>query len=132
MKRLIATIVLLLAPASAHAQPVDCAKATSTAEMNACAEQDFIAADKSLNIAYAAALAYVKGRDVEKPYDAKSFEAALRESQRAWIAFRDADCKNLVAQEWSGGSGTASASLGCMTDLTTQRAKDLKERYEER
>jgi hypothetical protein len=31
--------------------------------------------------------------------------------------------------EWSGGTGTSSAVLGCMTELTKARAKDLAERY---
>lgn len=134
MKRLIATIVLLLplGSLSAHAQNIDCANALSTVEMNFCAEKDFNTADTALNSAYSAALAFVKGRDLEKPYDAKSFEEALRASQRAWLAFRDADCKDLVAQEWSGGTGTAAASLGCMTAKTIERTKDLKERYQER
>ncbi len=74
-------------------------------------------------------LASTKTRDLEKPYDAKSFEAAMRAAQRAWIAYRDADCKDLTAQEWSGGTGTTSAVLGCMTEKTMQRTKDLKERY---
>ena len=97
--------------------------------MNFCADKDFQAADKALNEAYEAALASTKTRELEKPYDAKSFEAAMRAAQRAWIAYRDADCKDLTAQEWSGGTGTTSAVLGCMTEKTMQRTKDLKERY---
>jgi uncharacterized protein YecT (DUF1311 family) len=133
MKRYLAIIVLplLLGSGSARAEKIDCTNASSTVEMNFCAEKDFQAADKTLNTAYEAALASIKGRDLEKPYDAKSFEAALRASQRAWLAYRDADCKDLVAQEWSGGSGTTSASLGCMTEKTMQRTKELKERYGE-
>jgi len=133
MKRLIATIVLLLPLGSiaAHAQKIDCENASSTVEMNFCAEKDFKAADKDLNVAYANAVTFIKARDLEKPYDAKSFEEALRASQRAWLAFRDADCKDLIAQEWSGGSGTAAASLECMTAKTTERTKELKDRYEE-
>ncbi|AGK57815.1 hypothetical protein HYPDE_30703 [Hyphomicrobium denitrificans 1NES1] len=133
MKRYLAIIVLLLSlgSGSAHAENIDCANASSTVEINFCAEKDFQAADKTLNAAYEAALASINGRDLEKPYDAKSFEAALRASQRAWLAYRDADCKDLVAQEWSAGSGTTSASLGCMTEKTMQRTKELKERYGE-
>jgi len=131
MKRFFAIVILpfVIGSHAAQAQTIDCAKASSTVEMNFCADKDFQAADKSLNEAYAAALASIKTRDLEKPYDAKSFEAAMRASQRAWLAYRDADCKDLVPQEWSGGSGTTSAVLGCMTEKTMQRTKDLKERY---
>lgn len=133
MKRLIATIVLLLplAPLSAYAQKIDCENASSTVEMNFCAEKDFKAADKDLNVAYANAVAFIKERKLDKPYDSASFEEALRASQRAWLAFRDADCKDLIAQEWSGGTGTAAASLECMTAKTQERTKELKDRYEE-
>lgn len=133
MKRSLAIFVLslMLGSGLGHSENIDCTNASSTVEMNFCAEKDFNAADKSLNTAYAAALAGIKGRNLEEPYDAKSFEEALRASQRAWLAFRDADCKDLVAQEWSGGSGTAAASLECMTAKTKERTKELKDRYEE-
>lgn len=108
---------------------IDCANAASTVEMNFCADKDYQAADKALNAAYSIAVASIRTRDMEKPYDAASFEEALRNAQRAWVAYRDTDCKDLVAQEWAGGSGTSSAVLGCMTEKTIQRTKELKERY---
>ncbi|MBS0233508.1 MAG: DUF1311 domain-containing protein [Proteobacteria bacterium] len=116
----------------AAAQNIDCNQASSTVEMNFCADKDYQAADKALNAAYATALKYIRSRDLEKPYDAKSFETALKNAQRAWVSYRDADCKDLVAQEWSGGTGTTSAILGCMTEKTMQRTKDLKERFTDR
>ncbi|MBS0253345.1 MAG: DUF1311 domain-containing protein [Proteobacteria bacterium] len=116
-------------PAAAD-EPINCAKAESTVEMNFCADKDYQAADKELNAAYAAALKSVRTRDMEKPYDAKSFEEALRTAQRAWIAYRDADCKGVIAQVWTNGTGATSAILGCMTAKTVQRTKELKEEFE--
>jgi uncharacterized protein YecT (DUF1311 family) len=133
MKRIFALIFLPFAIGfgPAYAQDVDCSKASTTVEENFCADKNFQAADKKLNAAYAAALASIRMRDLDGTYGAKSFEAAMRASQRAWLAYRDADCKDLVPQEWSGGSGTTSAVLGCMTQKTIERTKGLKERYEE-
>jgi uncharacterized protein YecT (DUF1311 family) len=116
----------------AIAETIDCSQANTTVEMNFCADKDYQAADKALNAAYAKALKYVRSRDIEPPYDAKSFENALKTAQRAWVTYRDADCKDLVAQEWSGGTGTTSAILGCMTGKTLQRTKELKEIFTER
>ncbi len=84
----------------AAAQTIDCKNASSTVEMNFCADKDYQAADKALNAAYDTAMGYIRTRDMEKPYDAKSFAEALRNAQRAWVVYRDADCKDLVAQEW--------------------------------
>jgi uncharacterized protein YecT (DUF1311 family) len=109
--------------------PIDCAKATSTVEINYCADRDYAEADRALNEAYKTALAIVTKSDNAAPYAAAQWEKEFRASQRAWIAFRDADCKGLVPMEWSGGSGTTFAVLGCMIDLTKARTTVLLERY---
>ncbi len=113
--------------------PIDCNDAGNTAEMNECADRAYQKADKALNAAYKQTLEYIRahGGD-EKPYDAASWEKALKDAQRAWIAYRDAECKELVAIEWTGGSGTSAAVTGCMTELTEQRTKMLKGRYASR
>jgi len=128
---LLLAAVMLLAPAAfAQAQDsVDCANANSTIEMNYCAEQDYDAADDALNEAYQNALAIIKDSDNPPPYDSKSWEEELRKAQRAWIAFRDAECKGLVPMEWSGGTGTTLAVLNCLTRLTRYRTATLRERY---
>lgn len=113
---------------AADAPRIDCAQATSTVEINFCADKDYQVADKALNAAYAKALADVRKRGGEKPYDAKSYEDAFRNAQRAWLAYRDAECKDLVAQEWSGGTGTTAAVLGCLTRKTAERTKELLDR----
>lgn len=113
------------------AQNIDCANAQNTIEINFCADREYAAADAALNDIYKQALAAIAKSDGEKPYDPKSWEAALRASQRAWIAFRDADCKGLEPMQWSGGTGTTGAVLGCMTQLTQERIRVLKERFAE-
>jgi uncharacterized protein YecT (DUF1311 family) len=116
---------------AAMAQNIDCANAQSTIEMNFCADREYAAADAALNDIYKQALAEIAKSDGEKPYDPKSWETALRASQRAWIAFRDADCKGLEPMQWSGGTGSTGAVLGCMTQLTQERIRVLKERFAE-
>lgn len=109
---------------------IDCSNPMSTFEQNACADKDFTAADKDLKAAYAQALKAVPEMASEKPYDAKSWEHALRQSQRTWVAYRDAECKDHIAMFWSGGTGATAQVLGCMTDKTKARTKELLEDYE--
>lgn len=54
----------------------------------------------------------------------------LRDAQRAWIAFRDAECAHAYA---SGGDGSIRRILGasCLLDLTAERAIDFHERLVE-
>ncbi len=119
------------APAFAD-DPIDCTDPGTTVEMNFCSDKDFQEADAKLNAAYKKVLAHIAESELEPPYDAASWEKAMRESQRAWVAFRDADCKGVVPMEWSGGTGTSAAVTGCMTEKTNERIKELDERYSEK
>jgi len=111
--------------------PADCTEAMSTFEMNACAGAEFEKADVELNRIYKKAIASIPELETgEPPFDRASWEEALRASQRAWIAFRDAECEDHVEKFWAGGSGRTVEIIGCKTEKTEQRTKDLKQRYE--
>lgn len=133
MRTFLSGLVLLCTcaahPAAAD-DAIDCTDASTTVEMNFCSDKDFKAADAKLNAVYQKVLAQIATSGLEKPYDSQSWEAAMREAQRAWVAFRDADCKGVVPMEWSGGTGTSSAVSGCMTQKTEERIKELSERYD--
>lgn len=124
-------LLLLSRPAAADDDKIDCDNALTTYEMNICAGRAYEAADAKLNAVYKQALAAIPEMAIgEKPFDAKSWEAALRASQRAWIAFRDAECEGHVAMFWTGGSGATVDIIGCKTEKTEARTKELSERYE--
>ena len=128
----LALVAAMAAAPMARAQvpnPIDCNRAV---ELNYCADREYQKADEALNDAYRQVLESVKSSQGEPPYDAKSWENELRGAQRAWIAFRDADCKALTPMEWSGGSGTTLAVLTCMIEATKARTSALRERYLER
>lgn len=127
-----ATLILAFASRTAVAQEpkVDCTIPMATFEMNICAGREFEAADAELNAVYKRALKDIPGMATDKPYDARSWEEALRKSQRAWLAYRDAECEGHVPMFWSGGTGATADMTGCMTELTKARAKELRERYE--
>jgi uncharacterized protein YecT (DUF1311 family) len=116
-------------PASAE-DKVDCANAVTTADLNSCAAQDFDAADAALNAVYKKIISDFAVDEPENAENNKKWIEALRVSQRAWVAFRDADCDKLTAFEAGGGSATTGAIYGCLTEMTQARTKDLKARYE--
>lgn len=130
----LAIMLLVAVPAVQRANceepsQVDCSSPMNTAEINTCSDREFAKADEALNGIFQKLLAQIAESGEQPPYDAKSWQAALRASQRAWIAFRDADCKGVVPMEWTGGSGTSAAVLQCMIDKTVVRGKELSERY---
>jgi uncharacterized protein YecT (DUF1311 family) len=129
----IGVMVVALPAAAANAQTkapaVDCSKATATSELNLCSEQELAREDVALNAVYKKVLAKIAASDQEKPYDAKAWEKALRESQRAWVLWRDTDCKGLIPFDWTGGTATTGAVLGCMSTKTKERATDLRARF---
>ena len=55
-----------------------------------------------------------------------SQEAALRVSERAWIAFRDAECRYLTQQD-VGARGHGSMVRGCLLEQTEERTDELRD-----
>jgi uncharacterized protein YecT (DUF1311 family) len=137
MRHLILTFALIsLVATQVHAKDpepepkVDCANAMSTHDLRFCGAAELEAADKALNAAYQKALASIKAREDEPPpYDNKGYEAALRTAQRAWVAYRDADCNTVVPFAWTNGTGGPVAVLGCLINHTKARTKDLEDTF---
>lgn len=96
----------------------DCANAQDQATMNECAGKDFNAADKKLNDAYK----QIEGRLKD---DAAS-KKLLVDAQRAWIAFRDAECNFQGGPRAEAGSMYPMVVASCQAALTNGRLKDLQ------
>lgn len=92
--RLLLALTPFLFTSVAHAA-VDCANASNQATMNQCAAQENKAADKELNTVYQQITARLK--------DNPDGKKLLVSAQRAWIGFRDAECK-FSASGVAGGS----------------------------
>jgi uncharacterized protein YecT (DUF1311 family) len=113
---------------SASAQDITCNAEGSTMEMAACANDDFEKADKELNAVYQRLLAQLKKDDAEYGSgqgDADTRVLRLRASQRAWIAWRDAECP-LRSIDNFGGSIERIEWPACTADLTRERTKQLQ------
>lgn len=88
-------------------------------EMNRQAADEAEKADQNLNCVYQKALSTLDS-DGQK---------LLRTSQRAWVAYRDADAAS-AADEMRGGSASPLLSDGTKAALTRERTKLLVERYD--
>lgn len=119
-------------PGAAQQSRVDCKDPVSTVEINFCLEKELQRADVELNRAFQGALAFIDTHDEMSAAARSEWRTALRSAQRAWIAFRDADCGEPVGYEWYGGTGMGAATFGCSLEKTRARTKDLKERYSPR
>jgi uncharacterized protein YecT (DUF1311 family) len=107
----------LLAPGAALAgEPGDSAQkcdGSSTVQIIECLKAHTAEADKRLNKVFETAIKASTPQQVEK----------LREAERLWISFRDADCLF-----FSLGEGTVSgvAAAQCLLNLTEARTRELE------
>ncbi len=117
--------VLIATTLPAAAQEADCSNAVTQIEMNACAAQSWEEADARLNDVYAETLAVLQAADADYPIDGASEEDRLRTAQRAWIAYRDANCDS-AGYPMRGGSAEPLLFYGCLRSMTEARIADLQ------
>ncbi len=107
---------------------IKCNPGGAQLEMNACAYDRFVKADKELNQTYKALL--------QKEDNNKIFIQKLRVAQKAWLAFRDAELEAMYACEEADsrncwGSMHPMCYSSYKEKLTQDRTKRLKELFEQ-
>ena len=121
---------MLVAQAGAAAPAAGkCANAQTQLEMNLCAAADAKAADAALNRQWAVTAAIMRRQDKagSTPKDGRpGYYAALLEAQRAWIRFRDLECR-VAGFAMRGGSAEPMAISGCLAEVTQARTKQLRD-----
>ena len=122
--------LLLAAAVAAQPQPeTDCKDPQTQSDMNICAGRAFKAADAVMNRAYDVVVERMKRLDksVDRTYDDRpGYYAALLDSQRAWLKFRDSYC---VVEGYYVRGGTMEPMVvsACYEELTKQRTEQLQE-----
>ncbi len=104
---------LLAAPAAfagAQGEPGSCTG--STVEMVDCLNAQRVHWDKQLTIAYQELMKSISARQ----------RIMLRDAERAWIKYRDANCAY-----YAGGEGSIARinAAACLRDMTQKRAEEL-------
>ena len=119
----IALLIFVLMAVPAHAEDVlDCENPVTQSDMTQCAALDFSKADKELNKVWPKYKTTAEAAD--KDTGKHEYANALLASQRAWLAYREAQC---IWQgfDMHGGSGEPMLYYGCQARLTTERIKEL-------
>ena len=101
----------------------------STLGMTSCTNAEAQVWDKYLNLEYRETMAHLKAMDTEEAVYFQEFAKrveSLRGAQRAWIAFRDAEC-GLEYAMWGSGSMRNIAWASCALDMTAKRPIELRE-----
>ncbi|TCL74492.1 lysozyme inhibitor LprI family protein [Rhizobium sp. BK251] len=121
-------LAVMMAGGSALAQESanNCGDQNAQADMNICAQKDYEAADKELNEQYRQTKARMVEWDKDLSENLKGAEKALLAAQRAWIAYRDAEC---AAEGFQARGGSLEPFLvsSCLATLTRARTKELKD-----
>jgi len=108
----------LLAAALAGTQ-INCAEAVVQADLNECALVEFNTADAALKSQWKTTLRIFAERSSEDT-------VRLRAAQRAWIAYRDAECDARHPFDL-GVSLDKMLNINCRTTLTIERTETLAE-----
>lgn len=121
-------ILLGLLLAAVDVSAIECKPDGNQLEINQCALDDFEKADRTLNETYQS---LIKKRQADKTYI-----ELLRQAQRAWIRFRDAELKAVFACDeedvricW--GSMYNLLYLNAKTELTQARTRRLQRYIEQ-
>ena len=130
MQKFVMAAAFLLAasavPVLAQNAAADCKNPVTQMDLNGCSAQDYDTADGELNLQYRETRAALAKWDAALPEAQRGAEKALLAGQRAWIAYRDAQCETFGFQA-RGGSMEPMLVSGCAADLTRRRTGELKD-----
>lgn len=93
----------------------DCGGEATQIELNICSGSNLRAADAALNRLYARLMA-----------EAGTDKAALKAAERAWVAYRDAECAFTVGPREGGGTVWPLEMNGCLQRKTDARLRELR------
>ncbi|CAN5419190.1 lysozyme inhibitor LprI family protein [soil metagenome] len=115
--------ILTMIAAAAFNLPVaaqNCKNPDTQLAMNICSGKDYEREDARLNKNYRDLVAKLEKAERDK----------LRDLQLAWLKFRDLQC-DFQSMQYEGGTMYSLVRSMCLTGLTKQRNKDLKDLLEE-
>jgi uncharacterized protein YecT (DUF1311 family) len=107
----------LLVALAVSAQTDPCANAATTPDINACLAGQAQSVEADLNRYYGVAVRRLRA---EKGDSETKVLPQLIRAEKAWLAYRDAEC-GAVEANWEGGTIRTSMALTCRISLTRMR-----------
>ena len=109
------------------AATLDCGNAMTQTDMNQCAAREFDRADRALNVQWTRTAEEMRRRDATAFRDGRpGYFQTLLESQRAWLNYRDTQCR-VEGYYARGGSLEPLLVATCKTQLTQERTQTLRD-----
>lgn len=118
------SVLLMIVAAAAS----NCGDKLNQLAMTMCQADVAGRADAEMNGVWKQVYAQMQRSDREETTTDSSemgFAPALLASQRAWLTYRDAECR-IESFEWRGGSMQPFTYSQCMTQVTQARTRQLK------
>ncbi|MCX7302140.1 MAG: DUF1311 domain-containing protein [Rhodobacterales bacterium] len=124
MTRNLALLLALTAPGLAVADPsMECSTTEgSQVEIGTCVSDIETRVNATLDVVLGFAM--TSAADLDGITERTEATPALKASQAAWLAYRDAQCE-YVGSTFGGGSGTGIAITSCRIELTRDRVEEL-------
>ncbi|MFM9381204.1 lysozyme inhibitor LprI family protein [Pseudomonas sp. UV AK001] len=125
MKRFVFTLLAVLLPVSSVYAQDDCSHVTSSLEMVPCSEAAKKAADTQLNVSYKQLMARLESDYRADPALGAEYAAKVKESQRAWLKLRDANCPLEAFEIETGMPAHVFAVNSCIARMSRERSAYL-------
>lgn len=120
---------MIFLPLMLAVSAIGCAAPNDQTTLNICAGQSASAADKAMNAQWRTTLAFMHKEDKQAAGDGSrasgpSYSDALLASQRAWLQYRDSECR-MESYAARGGSMQPMLEAQCQGRLTQARSRQL-------
>jgi uncharacterized protein YecT (DUF1311 family) len=115
MQRILGAMCLAVVCSTSGALAAGCDDASTQADLSQCSSDAAAKADTDLNAAYKTLMALLGADDQRR----------LREAQRIWVDFRNAEC-TFRTKSYSDGSIYPMLLSNCIADVTRARAADFE------
>jgi uncharacterized protein YecT (DUF1311 family) len=125
VNRFVFTLLAVLLPVSAAYAQDDCRNVTSSLEMVPCSEAAKKAADAQLNVSYKQLMTRLESDYRTDPALGAEYAAKVKESQRAWLKLRDANCPLEAFEIETGMPAHVFAVNSCIARMSRERSAYL-------